>query len=112
MALLSCITLQPSVRYRKTINTMDPGGRPVAVHAQQYAVLVTNVNQHVYPEYCGPKSSLGAGACGRPRVKYGGEDIWMGARYRHLAEGGCWGSAGLATATSTVEHVGMTAQGK
>ncbi|KAG1670529.1 hypothetical protein FOA52_015394 [Chlamydomonas sp. UWO 241] len=34
----------PSVRLRKTINTMD-GGQIVAVNAQQYAVLVTDVNQ-------------------------------------------------------------------
>lgn len=33
---------QPSVRYRKTVNTLDFAGRPTAVHAQQYAVLVTS----------------------------------------------------------------------
>lgn len=43
------------MRYRKTINTMDHGNRPVAVAAQSYAVLVTNVNQPVYPEYTGDR---------------------------------------------------------
>jgi len=42
---------KPSVRYRKTINAMDHRGRRTAVHAQQYAVLVTNVNHPCYPEY-------------------------------------------------------------
>lgn len=32
---LPCPRLQPSVRYRKTINTSDFSGRPVAVNAQQ-----------------------------------------------------------------------------
>jgi hypothetical protein len=43
---------KPSVRYRKTINAIDHSGRRMAVHAQQYAVLVTNVNHPCYPEYC------------------------------------------------------------
>lgn len=31
---------------------------------------------------------MGAGMCGRPRVKYSeDQDVWMGARYRRLAEG-------------------------
>ncbi len=40
----------PSVRFRKTINTEDQRGRPVAVNAQHYAVLVTDVEQGPYPE--------------------------------------------------------------
>lgn len=42
---------KPSVRYRKTINTVTTRGRRVAVNAQQYAVLVTNVVAPCYPEY-------------------------------------------------------------
>jgi hypothetical protein len=45
--------VQPSVRYRQTINTADYTGRPLAVRAQSYAVLVTNVTQPVYPEFTG-----------------------------------------------------------
>jgi hypothetical protein len=41
---------KPSVRYRKTINTHLRTGRRVAVNAQQYAVLVTNVPEPCYPE--------------------------------------------------------------
>ncbi|KIZ06854.1 hypothetical protein MNEG_1105, partial [Monoraphidium neglectum] len=44
---------KPSVRYRQTINTADHTGRPLAVRAQSYAVLVTNVTQPVYPEFTG-----------------------------------------------------------
>ena len=37
---------QPSVRFRKTINTsLGAGGHKVAVNAQNYVVLVTDVNQ-------------------------------------------------------------------
>ncbi|GAX72907.1 hypothetical protein CEUSTIGMA_g362.t1 [Chlamydomonas eustigma] len=36
---------QPSVRFRKTINTQDIEGELVSVHAQHYAILVTDVNQ-------------------------------------------------------------------
>jgi hypothetical protein len=42
---------KPSVRFRKTVNAYDHFGRRVAVNAQQYAVLVVNVNQPCYPEY-------------------------------------------------------------
>ena len=36
----------PSVRFRKTINTVDMlTGEEMAVNAQHYAVLVTDVNQ-------------------------------------------------------------------
>lgn len=36
---------KPSVSYRKTINTVDNYGRPMAVAAQNYAVLVTDVEE-------------------------------------------------------------------
>lgn len=36
---------KPSVSYRKTINTVDNYGRPMAVAAQHYAVLVTDVEE-------------------------------------------------------------------
>ncbi|KIY96999.1 ERD4-related membrane protein [Monoraphidium neglectum] len=77
---------KPSVRYRKTVNTYDHAGRPTSVHAQQYAVLVTNVNQPVYPEYQGDRPVLGAGICGNPNVKYGGDDVWLGERHRQFVE--------------------------
>ncbi|GBF87290.1 ERD4-related membrane protein [Raphidocelis subcapitata] len=80
---------KPSVRYRKTVNTFDIVGRPVAVNAQAYAVLVTNVPQPVYPEFHQGSQSLGAGPCGRPRVKHGnseGRERWLGDRYRRLAQ--------------------------
>jgi hypothetical protein len=41
---------RPSVRYRKTVNTFNTVGRRVAVNAQQYAVLVTNVRQHCWQD--------------------------------------------------------------
>jgi hypothetical protein len=58
------------VRYRKTVNAFDFGGRPVGVHAQQYAVLVTDVDQAVYPEYMRSGWGLGRGrgAAGPERV--------------------------------------------
>eukprot|EP00798_Chlamydomonas_sp_ICE-L_P014459 gene14459-20471_t len=37
---------QPSVRYRKTINAVTKTGETVAVNAQLYTVLVTDVNQN------------------------------------------------------------------
>lgn len=42
---------KPSVRYRKTVNAVDRFGHRMAVNAQQYAVLVTNVDQPCYPEF-------------------------------------------------------------
>lgn len=36
---------------RKTVNAYNHKGARVAVNAQQYAVLVTNVNQPCYPEF-------------------------------------------------------------
>eukprot|EP00798_Chlamydomonas_sp_ICE-L_P013270 gene13270-19112_t len=39
---------QPSVRFRKTINTHDSKGEIVSVNAQLYTVLVTDVNQHAF----------------------------------------------------------------
>eukprot|EP00798_Chlamydomonas_sp_ICE-L_P013783 gene13783-19691_t len=47
-AALECGLLsQPSVRFRKTINAVDPHfGEVVAVNAQLYTVLVTDVNQN------------------------------------------------------------------
>lgn len=50
----------PSVRYRKTINTFDWQGRLVAVNAQSYCVLVTDVKQPLFGdphEDLHPKSS-------------------------------------------------------
>jgi hypothetical protein len=47
---------KPSVRFRKTINTVDVSKldprqrRVVSVNAQHYAVLVTDVKQWPYPE--------------------------------------------------------------
>jgi hypothetical protein len=79
---------QPSVRYHKTVNTLDIVGRPVSVNAQAYSVLVTNVPQPVYPEFHRGSHSLGAGPCGRPRVKHGSGDdseSCLGERYRRLA---------------------------
>ncbi|GBF99191.1 hypothetical protein Rsub_11636 [Raphidocelis subcapitata] len=77
---------RPSVRYRKTINTFDFGGRPVGVHAQQYAVLVTDVDQAVYPELMRSGFPLGAGVCGVANVKYDEADTqWLGQRYARLA---------------------------
>ncbi|KAI8469089.1 MAG: hypothetical protein J3K34DRAFT_514584 [Monoraphidium minutum] len=96
----------PSVRYRKTINTVEHGGRPVAVHAQQYAVLVTNVNQPVYQEYHnGGGSALGAGACGAPKVKHGDDDVWMGSRYRRLAQAAALGNEAALHAHATPSRV-------
>ncbi|KAI8465074.1 MAG: hypothetical protein J3K34DRAFT_525694 [Monoraphidium minutum] len=78
---------KPSVRYRKTVNTFDHMGRRTAVHAQQYAVLVTNVNQPVYPEFQGDRPVRGAGTCGAPSVKHGvADDVWLGARHREFVE--------------------------
>ena len=34
------------MRFRKTINTVDDSGVRLAVNAQLYAVLVTDVNEH------------------------------------------------------------------
>jgi hypothetical protein len=31
---------------------------------------------------------LGAGICGNPNVKYGGDDVWLGERHRQFVEGG------------------------
>ena len=55
----------------------------------QYAVLVTNVDQPVYPEYLGAKPELlGAGTCGAPSVKYDEHDpVWLGERYKRLKAG-------------------------
>ncbi len=39
-----------SVRYLKSVNTYNSMGKRVAVNAQQYAVLVTNVHRVCYPE--------------------------------------------------------------
>lgn len=44
------VLAKPSVRFRKTINTYDDRGRQIAVNAQHYAVLVTDVEQGPYPE--------------------------------------------------------------
>lgn len=63
---------KPSVRFRKTINTVfvpkDNPKQPrvVAVNAQHYAVLVTDVKQWPYPEmqWCaGRMSQLRARKC-------------------------------------------------
>jgi hypothetical protein len=40
---------KPSVRFRKTINTID-NRSVISVNAQHYAVLVTDVKQWPYPE--------------------------------------------------------------
>ena len=42
------VLAKPSIRFRKTINAVDWRGRTVGVNAQQYAVLITNVNQRLY----------------------------------------------------------------
>jgi hypothetical protein len=42
---------KPSNSFRKAVNAFDQFGRHVVVNAQQYAVLVVNVNQPCYPEY-------------------------------------------------------------
>jgi hypothetical protein len=60
---------KPSVSYRRTINTIDSEGRPVAVNAQHYAVLVTDVEEWAGEEDVElPKQAsrlgLGAGAPG------------------------------------------------
>jgi hypothetical protein len=49
--LLQVMLAKPSVRYRKTVNAYDRNGHRTAVNAQQYAVLVTNVNAPCYPEF-------------------------------------------------------------
>ncbi|KAF6257975.1 hypothetical protein COO60DRAFT_1701539 [Scenedesmus sp. NREL 46B-D3] len=56
---------KPSVRYRKTVNAYDRNGHRTAVNAQQYAVLVTNVNAPCYPEFMVKRSGVpGAVTCG------------------------------------------------
>lgn len=70
---------KPSVRYRKTVNAYDRNGHRTAVNAQQYAVLVTNVNAPCYPEFMVKRSGIpGAGKCGNlakdalpPAVQFG-----------------------------------------
>jgi hypothetical protein len=51
LVLLQVMLAKPSVRYRKTVNAYDRNGHRTAVNAQQYAVLVTNVNAPCYPEF-------------------------------------------------------------
>eukprot|EP00878_Enallax_costatus_P009758 GHUV01010191.1.p1 GENE.GHUV01010191.1~~GHUV01010191.1.p1 ORF type:complete len:1012 (+),score=268.71 GHUV01010191.1:434-3469(+) len=78
----SIMLAKPSVRYRKSVNAYDRHGRRTAVNAQQYAVLVTNVNAPCYPEFApvkkdGGHKKPGAHTCGNigknalpPAVKY------------------------------------------
>ncbi len=84
---------KPSVRFRKTINADNPAFKPygprrdpnerakVAVNAQHYAILVTDVTQWPYPELqrwvgavIGPTalsvSSAPAYSCPRPRLNH------------------------------------------
>lgn len=51
LSVLQVMLAKPSVRYRKTVNAYDRNGHRTAVNAQQYAVLVTNVNAPCYPEF-------------------------------------------------------------
>lgn len=53
------LLLSTMCRYRKTVNAYDRHGRRTAVNAQQYAVLVTNVNAPCYPEFAPKKDDGG-----------------------------------------------------
>jgi len=114
----SLLLSRPSVRYRKTVNAYSSSGKRVAVNAQQYAVLVTNVTHACYPEYTKlPKKPLkqgmhvlppGAGCCGNyPEMTQ--EDIERAAEEGEAARvyrasksgGGDKSAAGTPTAAGT-----------